>query len=288
MIKIDDLTGISEAKRKQAIECLDDLLTFKDSQGRLSPVITGYNWYVTLPKSDSIITFSNIHETEAYKSAMISDLEKLNYKSKTILGYIREKAGAFLHDLEFRIRDDEENLLPGLRIKDIRTGKYLDLEKFSEPLINYSQFKDAKGYLIDEDQGWELDIPFNNKKELMDLVSLFLKKSGKDIYDERGEMIKETDEERKLRSPWADAYETPVLLLGETALRYASELPHFTSITKISLRKNSNEISFVIHKNLEQLKNLLHYKQLVHLGFSEEHCLGNKPFTDYIDEVRKV
>ena len=43
MIKIDDLTGIPENKRKQAVECLDDLLTFKDNEGRLAPVITGYN-----------------------------------------------------------------------------------------------------------------------------------------------------------------------------------------------------------------------------------------------------
>ena len=163
MIKIEDLTGIPEAKRKQTIECLDDLLTSKDPQGRLSPVITGYNLYITLPEFDSVITFSNIHGTEAYKQDMITDLARLGYDPQIILRYIREKAGAFLHNLEFRIRDDGGNLLPGLRIKDTRTGEYLNLEKFSEPLVNYSQFKGAKGCLICEDQGWELDMPFNNK-----------------------------------------------------------------------------------------------------------------------------
>lgn len=287
-MKIDDLTGIPEGKRKQAIECLDDLLTFKDSQGVLSPIISGYNLYITIPEFDSIVTFSNIHETEAYKQDMLRDLSKLGYDPQIILSYIRDKAGTFLHNLELRIRDDEGNLLPGLRIKDIRTGKYLDLEKFSEPLVNYSQLKDAEGYLISEDQGWELDMPFNNQAELLKLVDLFLRKSGMQIYDENGEKIEETDEERKLRLPWADAYRVPVLLLGEAALRYADELPHFTPAIKIALKENSNEISFVIHKNLEQLRNLFHYEQLLHLGFNEERCLGNKPFIDYVDEVRKI
>ena len=117
---------------------------------------------------------------------------------------------------------------------------------------------------------------------------MFLKKSGEHIYNEEGEIIPETDEERELRAPWKDAYETPVLLLGESALRYTDELPHFVPATKIALKESSNEISFVIHKNLEQLKNLPHYEQLLCLGFEEEICLGNKPFINYVDEVRKV
>jgi len=287
MIKIDDLTGIPESKRKQAIECLDDLLTFKNCQNRLSPIITGYNWYITIPESNSIVTFSNIHETESYKQEMLRDLEKFGYDSKIILKYIREKAGAFLHDLEFRIRNEEGDLLPMLRIKDIRTGKYLDLDKFLEPLINYPQFKDIEGYLIDENQGWELDISFNNRAELLKLVDLFLRKSGLFLYDEKGEKIEEVDKERKLRSPWGDAYETPVLLLGETALRYADKLPHFIPATKIALKENSNEISFVIHKNLEELRNLSHYEQLLRLGFNEEKCLGNSSFIiRYVDKKR--
>lgn len=287
MIKIDDLTGIPEGKRKQAIKSLDDLLTFKNSQDRLSPVITGYNWYTTLPKSDSVITFSNIHETEAYKQDVLRDLGKLGYDPQIILRYIRKKAGAFLWELYFEIRDNKCNILPGLKIKDIRTKQHIDLEPFIKPLDEYGLFADCDGYLLGESQGWELDIPFNNKKELMNLVDLFSNKSGKHIYDQKGRIIEETDEERKLRSPWADAYETPVLLLGETALRYADELPHFIPATKICLIENSNEISFVIHRNLEQLRNLPHYEWLLQLGFSEETCLGNKPFiAEYVDKKR--
>lgn len=287
MIRIDDLTGIPENKRRPAIECLDALLTFKDSEGRLSPVITGYNWYIAPVKSDSVITFSNIHETEAYKKGMLRDLEKLGYTSRFVLEHIREKAGAFLHELEFRIRDDKGNLLPGLKIRDITTGHYIELNEFSDSLINHPQFDDKEGSLVAEDQGWELGVPFKTKKELFGLVDLFLKKSGIFVYDKYGKQVEETEEEVRLRSPWADAYETPVLLLGENALRYADSLPQFIQAIKLVLRENSNEISFVIHKNIDMLRKLPHYGNLLSFGFKEELCLGNKPFiAEYVDKNR--
>lgn len=286
MIRIDDLTGIPEDKRRQAIECLDDLLTFRDSQDRLSPIISGYNWYTTLPICDSIITLSHIHETEGYKQEMLRDLAGLGYEPQTVLSHIRDKAGMFSWNPTYRIRGDDGKLLPGLRIKDIRTGEYINLEDYTKPLIEYPQFVDSKGYLVAEDQGWELNVPFGDKQELLGLVDLFLRKYGEYIYDENGIKIPETDEEKNLRSPWIDAYRVPMLLLGETALRYADELPHFSPATKIALKENSNEISFVIHKNLERLRNLPHYEQLLRLGFSEEMCLGNKPFLKDVDEIR--
>src|SRR3989338_3494898 len=98
MITIDDLTGIHKTKRKQIIECLDDLLTYRDEQGNLSPIISGYNFYTKLAKSDRLITFSHIHETETYKQDMLRDLVQLGYDSQTILEQIREKSGVFLHD----------------------------------------------------------------------------------------------------------------------------------------------------------------------------------------------
>ncbi|MBW2974008.1 hypothetical protein KY346_06500 [Candidatus Woesearchaeota archaeon] len=285
MILIHDLTGICEDKRKEVIACLDELLTYRDSDGLLVPVISGYNWYAKLTKSDRVITFSNIHETESYKEDMLRDLEELGYDHKDILNQIREKAGAFIHDLEFRLRDDDGNLLPGLRIKDTRTGKYIDLENYQDALINYQEFTDAEGCLIDEDQGWELDMPFKGERELMSLVNLFLKKSGKHIYDVRGNIIKETDEEQDARAPWSDAYKVPVLLLGETALRYADKLPQFVPVTKFALKENNNEISFIIHNNIKYLKSLNQYTQLLRFGFAEEECLGNKPFIRYVDEI---
>ena len=285
MITIDDLTGISENKRNQAIECLDDLITFKDSEGRLSPIISGYNWYIKLAKYDRIITFSNVHETETYESAMLKDLNKLGYNPNTVLEQIRDKAGAFLWNPIYRIRGDKNDVLVGLKIKDIRTGQYINLQNYIKPLSEYSEFINSKGYLLAEDQGWELNIPFNNKKELMTFVNLFLRKSGTYIYDENGVRIPETYEERILRAPWTDAYRIPVLIIGKSSLKYASELPYFDQATKIFLVENNNELSFIIHKNLDFLRNLSHYEQLKKLGFKEEICLGKKPFLKDIDEI---
>lgn len=125
MININDLKGICKNKRKKVIACLDCLLTHRDETGILRPVISGYNWYSKLAEPDRIIVFSNIHESDAYKEDMLHDMEKQGYKRQDILKQIRKKAGAFIHDLEFRISDDEGNLLPGLKVKDVRTGKYL-------------------------------------------------------------------------------------------------------------------------------------------------------------------
>ncbi len=286
MIKIEDLTGIPEDKRNKIIRCLDELLTFKDSQGNLSPVISGYNWYNELAKSDRIITFSNIHTSDAYMQAMLKDLERLGYASQSILEYIREKGGAFFWDPAYRIRDDKENLLPNLKIKDIRTNRYVNLMSYIKPLSEYLEFINCKGFLLAEDQGWELDMPFKSKGELVDLVNLFLMKSGEHIYDEKGEIVEESDEEKRLRNPWDDAYIIPVLIVGEKALKYADELPQFDQATKICLIEDNNEISFIIHKDIDRLRNLSHYEQLKKLGFSEEICLGNKPFLRDIDEIR--
>ncbi|MBI4154776.1 hypothetical protein HY498_01680 [Candidatus Woesearchaeota archaeon] len=283
MASIDDLTGIREDKRKEAVGVLESLLTFRYKNGILSPIITGYNWYNTLAKSDRVITLSHIHETETYKQDMVNDLEELGYSPKFTLAHIRSKAGAFLWDPEFRIRDDLGDVFPGLGIRDLRTNFYLNLEKYKKQFLSaYSQFKDCKGKLVAEDQGWELNIPFNNRTELISLINLFLIRSAKFIFDEKNTKINEEEVHRS----WRDAYETPVLLLGEMALRYKNELPYFDQVTKLSLIEGSNEISFVIHKNIKRLKKLKQYGDLMYLGFGEEVCLANKKFIDNLDEYR--
>jgi len=287
MVTIEDLTGIPEDKKKNAINILENLITFREEDETLSPIITGYNWYNTLINSDRIITLSHIHETEIYKQGMVNDLEELEYSPKFTLAHIRPKAGAFLHDLEFRIVDERGEPYKGLKIKDLRSGNYLDLKIFSLPLINYPEFLGAEGYLIDEDQGWELNIPFSDKIELFNLVELFLRKSGNVIYDKEGRPIEEPEEEKIKRKPWADAYAIPVLLLGKNAIKYVDELKYFTPVTKFSLIENHNEISFVINKKLSMLRNLPQYKDLLNLGFVAEICLANKPFiVNYVDKNR--
>ncbi len=284
MITIDDLIGIEERIRKEAIEVLDDLMAYKIS-GTQKAVITGYNWYTSATKSDSRVTFSNIHESEDYKNAMIRDLGKLGYKRGYLLERIREKGSMFFWSPDYRTRGWSGKILSGLKIKDLRTRQYINLRKYRKPLEEYKEFRDSKGHLIATDYGWEVDIPFRKRERLLRLVDLFLRKVGSFVYDETGEIILEGANQKELRTPWPGPYTVPVLLIGESALKYLNELPAFDSATRFSLVENNNEISFVVHKNLEVLRNLPHYERLIHIGFSEERCLGNKPFLGRVDQV---
>lgn len=79
MLEFPELNGIPEETRIRAGVCLEQLLVFHDTRNRLAPIISGVNYYTSISASDRIVTFSNVHETEAYKSAMLEDLEKLGY-----------------------------------------------------------------------------------------------------------------------------------------------------------------------------------------------------------------
>ena len=284
MITLDDLTGIDEKSKREAVEVLDDLMAYK-LPGTQRSVISGYNWYGSALQSDSRVTFSNIHESEDYKAAMIEDLKKLDYRRRYIAERIREKGGTFFWNPEYSTRNNKDEILGGLTIKNLKTGRCVDLRKYRKPLNEYKRFKNSKGRLIAEGYGWEIDIPFRKKERLIRLVDLFLRKAGLFIHNEDGKRLRESVQEKKLRAPWPDAYRDPVLLIGEIALKYLDQFPEFDETYRLSLVRNNNEISFVIHKNLDFLRNLPHYENLCRLGFSEQRCLANKPFLKVVDQI---
>ena len=186
---------------------------------------------------------------------------------------------------DFRISGDEGDVLPGLTIKDKRTRQRIELGNYRKPLIEYPEFIDIKGHLLAENDGWQLDMPFCNKDEAIKIVDLFLRKSGLKVYDHESIEIEETIEQMILRAPWPDAYRIPVLILGESTLTIVSELPHFDQATKLCLTENNNEISLIIHRGLDILKNLQHYEALKKAGFTEQVCLGNRAFLEYLDDI---
>lgn len=79
MVNIEDLTGISESKRKEVISCLDKLLIHRSNKNRPIPFIKGYNFYDKLSSTDSSVTFSHLHETEKYKQDILEDLVSSGY-----------------------------------------------------------------------------------------------------------------------------------------------------------------------------------------------------------------
>lgn len=233
-------------------------MAFRDSENKIFKVITGYNWYKEIPQSDRAVTFSHMHEKEEYKQVMFQDLKGF-YSREQIESYIREKGATYFLESDFEIFE-------GLRIKNIETDK----ESRPEEYNSVKDKPEFEGKFIGQlDSGWELDLPFREKESLLKIVNLFLRKS----YSESEEH-------------WPDAYETPVLLLGKKALCWKDDLPQFIQATKFILEESSNEISFVINKNMARLKELPQYKTLIDLGFQQELCLGNRAFIDrYVDKL---
>ncbi|MDP3728714.1 MAG: hypothetical protein Q8R18_04650 [bacterium] len=269
-VHLEDLLGIPNAKRKEALRCLNDLLKYRDETGKLSPIITGYNGYVQIPSVDRAVTFSHIHEDESYRKAMFSDLEKLGYSQEFILSKIRDKTSASLWELDFQIKGADGCAYSDSVIKYIDTEEILDLSHYSEDTLE--DYPELEGKLYSENGGWELDFPFKKQRELLRIVHLFTKKAY-----------------RKNKNCWPSAYEFPVLLLGEKALLWKEKFPDFTCATKMELIEGNNELSFIINRNLINLKMLPNYQALLDLGFRETPCLGNIPFIKrYIDKIRKV
>jgi len=277
MLSIKGLKGINSKKINKVTDCLNSLISFKDENGYPKPIITGYNWFDNLIKLDRIVTFSHIHESEDYKVEMMRDLVKLGYSQKKLLNCFRKKEGIFIWDPDFIIRENGE-ILPGLRIFDLRTREDIELKEYLFPLVDYPKFQNGYGQLVAEDKGWEFNHKFKSKKELLALIKLFLQKSGFHIYDINNRIILESTEEINKRNPWSGAYKTPVLLLGENALKFQEELPDFVPATKIALKEKNNEISFVIQAKLDLLRDTTQYQDLINYGFGEEVCLANKPF----------
>lgn len=268
MVRFEDLEEITN--KEEIKEHLERMISNRDDKGNSSPIITGYNWYNQAPKVNRVITFSHIQGSEVYKENMILDLKKLGYSREQIDQFLREKGGFFIWKLKFEICDEGGNIYPGLKIWDIDQNQWLNLNDYNKPLIEYDKFKHREGKFLALDLGWQLDIPFYSKEELFNLTNLFIQKGNKKLFES-----------------WPGAYETPVLLLGSEAINYQRELPDFIQATKMGIYSNSNEISFIVHKRFDLLKNTQNYLFLKHLGFTEELCLGNKLFIrDYIDEEK--
>jgi len=253
-----ELPKIDAQKVDTSRRVLDDLVT--------QTIISGYNWYGNVTSFPRVITFSHMHESADYRGAMKRDMIPLGYSSEDIDRNTREKSGCYRWEKDFIFRDERGAIFQNLRIRKL-TGDYIDLSKYPEQtLADVLELRNE--LLIGENKGWELDIEFSSKEKLLQLVNMFLSKSSKHNP-----------------SHWPGAYDVPVLIIGEKAKAYSSDLPDFIEARKIALIENGNEISFVIHKRLGDLAKHPTYSALQKLGFSEEICLGNKAFVaEYVDK----
>ncbi len=219
---------------------------------------------------------------------MKRDLEAFGYSAGKITRHIRKMGGAYFHDPEFNVRDEAGALYPALRVKNVRTQQYLNLNEYALPLIEYEEFRRSPNILVAHHRGWQLDLPVKDLDELTRLANLFLEKSESARRNTQGYIIKETAEERMVRAPWPGAYETPVLIVGREITAPSLQIPGFGPAVKLSLIENRGEVSFVIAEKYLALQKTSAFSHLMGLGFSEEPCLANNAFIRYINKTRNA
>ena len=261
-----------------------ELLIYKDLKG-FNPIISGYNFFNEVVMGDRAITFSNIHSSKKYKQDMVGDVSRLGFDKKKLLKSFRNKGAAYIWETFYNIRTEDYNLIKGLSIKDIENEKLLDLTLFGNTLLENPKNITYSLSLVGFDQGWEINIPFDNEEKLYSLISLFMKKAGEYTYDKEGLIKSETPEEKEKRKPWKDAFKTHILVIGGGAVKYAPKLKQFETAKRIFLEGKNNEISFIINNHYKRLINTPHFKRLIEYGFKEEYCLANKHFLESVDKI---
>ena len=105
-------------------------------------LISGFNRYIS-PfdlSGNSLLVLSNLHETKAYREAVQKDLKGRVHLDKETACTITKRKGFTRWDLGYRIRDDEGNLLPGLKIKEKNT--YLNLEEVQTKTLEEAGFSE--------------------------------------------------------------------------------------------------------------------------------------------------
>lgn len=265
---------------------LENLVTINNSLNKR--IITGFNYHpICLQVDDlTILTFSNIHSYPNYLMKVIEDLRMMGYPNDEVSITTRDKKGYFKWMPDFFIRSEDGNLEEYLRIKNIKTEVYLDLEKIPYQTLEEASYSEEDAdNLIAENEGFEINISLLNEEDLHKLAVEFLRKSSKKLYDECGEVVFETKEEYGKRNPWPGAWDVPVLIIGGHLSQIQHSIPGFQNAFLFRFQDvDIGEYNFVINKQIKFLKMSEQYKHLQDLGFKQEPCLANIRFIkDYVD-----
>ena len=271
--------------KEKVINILESLL--KGNNSSLEKVISGYNHFpecIDL-KNYNILTFSHMHETKTYLSAVMEELKSLEYFNSMVLKK-RDKYGFFRWEPGFKFRDDNGKVYSVIKIKDMITGKYLNLESLEGSTLKEAGFSEEQiKNLTCENKGWEMNMASDNEKNIIKLTNLFVKKSSIDKFDDNGNITIETEEEKALRCPWPDAYEIPVLIVGGEIEKIRERIKGFVPVKLFKHQSKGGEYSFIIDEKYSLLKKLKEFDRIFELGFKEEVCLANIPFIKrYVNE----
>jgi len=178
---------------------------------------------------------------------------------------------------DWSIRKDGK-LQSKLKIRKFGTDDYINLKKLNKEINSLSDIFEDDIKFIAEDKSSEINISVDNIKSLTYLVDLFMKKASIFLFNDKGENIGIN------KYNWREAWNIPVLLIGGNILNYESYFPQFTKASKFLKRENGNELSFIIHNKIKELKESSYLDKLINFGFEQEFCLANKSFIlKYVD-----
>lgn len=268
---MNKLFELNIEKFYEIINCLDDLFINEK-------IITGYNSYFEIPNTNELsLCLSNIYSGSEYLKCMVKDLNKLGYSHNYINKCIRSKKGVYEWKSDWNIWKDGK-LQSDLKIRKFGNKDFINLKNLNKNIISLSDIYGINEKFIAEDESSEINISVKQEDSMFELVDLFSKKSSKFLYDEKGKTIGFN------KFCWEEAWDVPVLLIGGNIMSYEFLFPEFIKSVRFFKYENENEISFIIHKKFDKLKNSDYFDKLIKFGFQYEFCLANKPFIlQYVD-----
>lgn len=284
--KVYKLRKHNQYMRNQIETTLENLITSNNSLGR--QIITGFNFHPVCLQSytSTIITFSNIQSSQDYLHKVIEDFKKGGFPEDEVSLSTRDKIGYYRWKPGFFIRDEKGLLEKNLNIRDIETGKYLNLGEISQSTLDEAGYTAEEiDNLIAENEGYEINIFISDTRHIPRLSREFLRKSSRRLYDENGDLVFESEEEIEERAPWPGAWDVPVLIIGGDLMLIKQAVPGFQEACLFRFQDASvGEYNFVINRQLATLQRSEEHGQLLKKGFLPETCLANIRFVrDYID-----
>jgi len=167
---------------------------------------------------------SNNHETDNYLASVIKCLESEGYPNDSTSLYVRKKISTTVWDPTYRIRDNNGNLFPDLKVW--KAGSPLNLNLFPYTTLAEAGLT-VQDQLVGDTKGYQIEIGSERWDEIKRIAAIFDRKSY-------------------LLAPgaWPDAYQEPCIIIYACNKEVVPIAP-FKFAAFFRYRNNSEELSFV-------------------------------------------
>jgi len=270
---MDKLKSFSEEERKVLRENLENLLIAPNGTN----LISGFNCYEELVRKDGIvISLSYQHRFADHIEAILKDIKNDSNISQVLseerlneLKLKRNKRALYRWDNKWPIPKNEEGKVQeNLDFIDLKTGLLIEKREldnvFTLEELNGGYRPSSMAMALRENDGLELNLNIKTREEAQRIIDLFRRKAFRMKVDSSGLIIfKEGRMENVTCEIWPLSDVIPCIILGRSIVDFLSNKPlDFTRSNKISIIKDANEVSFIIHKNYFLLRESLAYCNL--------------------------